>query len=418
MNENDYPQPQPTPQEPEPQSPPPEAPLLQTQPLPPQPFAINNAVQPPVKKKRTGLIVGIVGGVVGLLLLAAVLLYFLWWQSPDKVVARAIVNYVQQGRGEIGGTVTVESPELSLAMEIDSRIDGVKEAYELKVSVQQPESPLETIDLSLDLVYPDDGAFYARVTDLDKIVDSIVDLSMEQVRANSDESAQIPSDQEALIRAQVEQMFNPIVEKINNQWVRFSIEESSEQTAEATCLVDAVQKLNTDKDTQKEISRIYSENSFLIVSEEVGKRDGSTGYKIDLKDEQASQRFNSFKEALIESDYGKEILACDAFELEDFDFTEEGTDTKDETLVLWVNKSSNTLTGVDLSFGVDQDEQDMKFEAKLDLTSSGEAGAIEAPQDARDFEELMQEVMSAMFGGGVSSQDQIQPIAPTSPLSV
>lgn len=455
MNENDQPQPQsqpesesiPSPQQPEhqpmqPESQPqlngqpeqlvgpafteanpelqpidPEAPVPQYQPGP-QP-AISSAVQPVVKKRNTKTIVGVIGAVVGVLLLVtAALLYFLWWQNPDRVVASAVSSYIQQGRGQIAGSLMVDSAQLKLAVEVDSRIDGAKEAYELRVTAEGSELPMDKLELSIDLISPDDGALYARLTEVDKIADAIIDVSMEQAMA-SPNGAQMSDEEVAAVRAQVEQMFAPIVQKVDNQWAKISLEGSSRQSEDSTCLVSVIQKLNTDKITQQEVAKIYSENKFLIVDEEVGNRNGSTGYRIDLRSDLVGERFESFVNALRESDFGKEVESCEGVELEDVVSTDEAS-TKDESLVLWVNKSSATLTGIDLDFTVDG-EEDVKVQTKLDLNSDSKSGEeIVAPDNAQDIQELIQEIMIMMQGGSAAPAPVTQPqsLTPVNSLSI
>lgn len=167
------------------------------------------------------------------------------------------------------------------------------------------------------------------------------------------------------------------------------------------------------------MAKIYSENKFLIVDEEVGNRNGSTGYRIDLRSDLVGERFESFVNALRESDFGKEVESCEGVELEDVVSTDEAS-TKDESLVLWVNKSSATLTGIDLDFTVDG-EEDVKVQTKLDLNSDSKSGEeIVAPDNAQDIQELIQEIMIMMQGGSAAPAPVTQPqsLTPVNSLSI
>ena len=64
-----------------PQNVPPTPPSYQA----PQPQPTPSAFQEPPKKKRTGLIIGIIlGSIAVIAIIAAILIYFLWWQNPQK----------------------------------------------------------------------------------------------------------------------------------------------------------------------------------------------------------------------------------------------------------------------------------------------------------------------------------------------
>ena len=65
----------------------------------------NAAIKP---KKKVGLIVGIISGVLILILaIAAALLYFLWWQNPQKIVTDAVVNTMTTKKAVVNGKMTV-----------------------------------------------------------------------------------------------------------------------------------------------------------------------------------------------------------------------------------------------------------------------------------------------------------------------
>ena len=59
-------------------------------------------------KKKVGLIVGIISGVLILILaITAALLYFLWWQNPQKIVTDAVVNTMTTKKALVNGKMTV-----------------------------------------------------------------------------------------------------------------------------------------------------------------------------------------------------------------------------------------------------------------------------------------------------------------------
>ena len=259
---------------------------------------------------------------------------------------------------------------------------------------------------------------YARVSDFDKIVDSIIDASIERLLAESDDASEITDEEIAMVRLQVEQMFAPMSQKINNQWMRFPLEEMSQDNEEATCLLDTFKKLSTDSDVQRQMADIYSQNNFLVVSEEVGERDGSVGYRVSFDSEQIS----SFADEVKSSDYGQQIIDCGSSELDEVE-SAQGDDIKDYNLVLWVNRASSTLTGVDIDLVVDGDEAgDTKAEVKLDFVADGDKSDenIVAPEGAQDWEVVLEELMVMMLGAGPGSSPTFdtQSSRPVNPLSI
>ena len=390
----------------------------QPQPTPAAP-AVMQAVQPPEKKKRTGLIIGIIAAAVGVAALVATLLvYLLWWQNPDRVVARAVSSYIQNGSNGLGGNAKISGTGMTAEVDIEARVDGDKESYQLAVSVEADDLPIDNLDFRLDLISAE-GVLYARANDLDKIVDDIVDMAVDQAIEGSTSGGEVSAADVAQIRSQVRQMFTPILDKVNNQWVKLSLDEMGEDASnDMTCTLEALQKLNTDKGVQKEVAGIYSENNFLIVSEELPAKDGSVGYKIDLKNELVHERFESFVDALKETEYAKAIQDCGDVDLDEAkdEVADDESSLRDESLVLWVNKSSTTLTGVEFSGTSVSDDEEVTIELELDLQGAAEA-AIEVPAEARDFEEVMQEVVMMFFGGSMGTGAQADPYTVAPPAS-
>ena len=161
-------------------------------PNPPTPTAF----QQPPKKKRTGLIVGIVLGSIAVIgIITAVLLYFLWWQNPQKVVTDALVGAATAQKSITSSTMTVKSDDFNIAVSMKGSADSPKSSFDTKVKVSSKHfGDFGEFELQLAGVMDEKGTIYLKADGLQKIMDKAVELAVEFTTSSYDSATPSPSE--------------------------------------------------------------------------------------------------------------------------------------------------------------------------------------------------------------------------------
>ena len=131
-------------------------------------------------KKKVGLIVGIISGVLILILaITAALLYFLWWQNPQKIVTDAVVNTMTTKKAVVNGKMTViANNDSKIELNIKSAADSPKTKTDVEAKITL-KNVSKTVNLKAAVVTDQDGTIYIKLDGMRKLVESVVSLAIE-----------------------------------------------------------------------------------------------------------------------------------------------------------------------------------------------------------------------------------------------
>lgn len=364
----------------------PQVPVEPTPPAPGQP-PMPSAFQQPPKKKRTGLIVGIILGSVALIaIIAAVLVYFLWYQNPQKAVTDAVVNMVTSRKSIAEGKITVKSDDVNVEVDLKSSNDAPQSSLDTTVKISG-----DTLDgakefkLNLAGVFSENGEAYIKTDGLQDIVDGVVEVymqSMETELQSYDTNTQ--EYYKSMMKDKFSEMFDPIVSKIDGQWLKFSSADFNDNE-EAKCMMDAMLDIQKDSSYMQEIGDTYREYPFIVLTDEkVESRDGAKGYEFDIKATQ--DKVGDFSKALGDSKISKKLSDCS----DSSDISDSGSDsvTNDATVRIWVDPMSHKLTELEVTS--EDDTVDLSMNLKFEI---GKSNDIEIPSDAQDGKEVLEDVV-------------------------
>ena len=258
------------------------------------------------KKSKTKLIVGIVVGVSALIvLLAAVVLYFVWYQNPTKVVNDGLV-----------GLITDKTARYSLEGDMKNSSSSSLSAMKLKADFARDESASGgTIDLKLTLpdvdddvvvkadLYMDKEAVYYRVHDLGKLVDTIVDDTVDR------QYSYLTSIRKEQIKTRIKARYAKIVEKIDNKWVKNTKEYLSRNNQNVSGCFDAITSLQYDQQVRQDIASLYKKYPNMLEVKKLDKSssDGTVGYAITEGD---TSQTKAASDELKDSKVGQLISKC------------------------------------------------------------------------------------------------------------
>lgn len=303
-----------------------------TTPNPTEPMAPLSPATTPPKKKKLGLIVGIVAaGIIVLLGSATVLGYNFWYQNPDKVVTDALVNALTAKTVSVKGTLDIDIKADDVSAKVDFSTKGEGTTGYMDVTVDLKAEGVAYMIKGEGIV--DNGDLYVKPNNLPEVIDAIE----KNVGAGADFS-----------------LFDGLVTKVNGNWVKISSSDVSEFSKEyeetRKCYDDLSKAIDTDAGLGREVYDLYTKNKFIVIAETLQSKSvngiDSMGYLIDGDKEKAK----TFFAELPNTEIGKRLLACD----ETIDFskivddatTEEGEKTR---LEFWVSRFSHEFTEMNIS---------------------------------------------------------------------
>ena len=375
-----------------------------TPPSPMQPLP--TAFQQPPKKKRTGLIVGIVLGSIAVIgIITAVLLYFLWWQNPQKAVTDALVGAVTAQKSITEGTIKVKSKDFTVDVAMKSSTDAPKSSFDTTVKMSGEQlGELGQVELKLAGAMDEKGTIYLKADGIQKILDSVIDLMMEMGAGSGASQSELRQYEQ-----QLKQGFEPIVKKIDGQWLKISMDDF-DVDKETKCMTDVMTEIQNDPKLMKEAAGIYRKHPFIVIKDgKVESRNGATGYEIDLvKMNDGSGK--EFADAMGDSEIVKKFKSCtdgssseDGYRFEDSTSTGGDDLAKNTQVRIWVSPFSHKLTEVEIENKSDDVTTTMSYKFNI-----GKADTIEIPSDAKSAKDVMEEVgedmedLGEMFSGLVS----------------
>lgn len=340
----------------------------------------------PKKSKKPLIIGGIVAAIVVILGAGSALAYNLVYQNPDKVIGDSLVNAMKASSITSTGDISITSKD----SDVKVNIQGIGSHKDGTVAVA---IVAKTKDFNLDLkgegTYVESGDMYVRVKDFKKSYDqlliSYVDSQIKQFEAKGPKVSSKEKDQ---IKTVLDRQFGPIVTKIDNQWIKISASDlgglNKNSGASLLCLTDAYKKIQNDKAASSEVSNLYQKDKFLIVKQELGSKDGSLGYLVDVNND-ASKKFNN---DLKNTAFGKELDKCNKANSASTDSSsaQDSVDNtyKDNRIEVWSDRWSHQMTKFSFT-GTSSDGQ--KIESAFS-TQFNKPISIVAPKDSMTLKQL------------------------------
>lgn len=357
----------------------------------PQPQVLTQPISPvatPVataKKSKTGLIVGIAIGVASLIIIAIVLVFFLWWQNPKKMVADAVFGALVAEQLSTEGQATLNYQQT----QVDVKFSGHKHKndYAGVVTIKvKPDGIDKEFELKVNGVLDNNGTIYFKADDLDKVVNSAIDAYVDSLYGDS-YGYSYYMDANAT-KQEIRTRIDPLVQEINNQWVKIDTKTiNDDDNQETKCVSEAFDQFRKDPQQIRELVSLYKEHEFLIINNQRSGNNGSTGFEIDLRSQQAREKMKSFGQAFETSTLGKRLAECtDGSSSSDSQSSEDLFDENDEaSLVIWVNTWTHSLTRVDLNLRDHDEDISLKLGQNFKI---GNSPAVDTPSSAKDFEEI------------------------------
>ena len=357
------------------------------------------AEEPP-KKKKTGLIIGLVVAVLvlaGAGVAAAILLAGSGdpvAKALDKLASGNVPQYVK-----IDGAVEVKSDDSSsvisnMAIKIESDVDNNSSASSSKASLEVEMNKGKDLTLGLETVSTASGDLYLNISGIEDAVTQYVKM----VSGVTDES-------NSEIVAYYLKSFSEVFDMLDGKWLKVSTDdlktlaESMNTSNQTTCIADLAEEF---KKGDQSLVEAYRSNPFISSTTEgvtLAKKGNGPVYKVVID----KDTYNGFKEKAKESSLAKKAAEClKATTSEETTDLSEGTD-----IYVEVDNDSN-FTRFYTSKSVTEDccpDGAECFRACATMTATVDFNfsypssiTIEEPSGAQDLMTLLQKLLGGYSG--------------------
>jgi len=336
------------------------------------------------KKKKTGLIIGVVLGVIVLIaIVSAALVYFLWWQNPEKMVTDAISSAIMSKKMTADGKVVVDIRDQGkIELNVKTATDSGKSKVNIdaKLNIKGVE---KSIPLDGDMVLGDDGTIYVKINNFKDLYSSLLEVVMESSSGGKMSRAQIEA-----YRDQTLKKLNSEINKMNGTWMKVSPDEIGD---EYKCGIDALKKFQNDESARKELAQLYQKNSFFTIKDsKISDRNGGRGFELQGD----NSKLSKFSDELKNSSVGKALSKCGKSNSYK---SSESSSIDTASLKVWVDRSSHELKALELKGDSKKVSVEISFD--IDVNKSEE---IKIPSSAESLKEFVEGFMEG-YSSGLSS---------------
>lgn len=318
---------------------------------------------------KLGLIIALA---VVLLCGAAVAAYFAFSKSVDKnaLVTEAIEKAIYAEVTNFSGSFNTSESGADVNVSFIGAIDTQNHAkLQLDISVNQ--SPA-SINLQGQAIV-NNSDIYIKLDGINEAITNMFDAFPSEYL--TEESSPISS-------------IISFITKVDGEWIKITADD-----VETYVGVDVNTCTTYSAGLKGDLITAYKNNSFIVVGDELGERDGSIGYRISI-DQSKSQ---AFSRALSSSSSASNFINCiegSGLPISSIlDDSSSSASTPGVNAEIWINKDSHEVTNLQLNTVVDSGSITLKLNAK----SKGVID-IQIPSSYMTFTEVSSDLQAAILG--------------------
>jgi hypothetical protein len=311
-------------------------------------------------------------GGIGLILILIILalIYTYWYQNPKKVVADGVVQALNAKSVSYKGTFTAKSTS-----NVEVQFNGAAAVKGGSVDMKLTLASLDkkyTIDGSGLL--NDKGDVYFKIKNID-------DLAQNYRKA-------IPATSQGL--------FDQIVAKINDKWIKISSEDLKSYSADVAttqkCMTEAFKKMQNDETVRSEVVAIYKRYPFIVIDKTLGSKDGSLGYLLNIDQNKAQSFMVAFRGTALY----KSLHACDKSLVLDIGDSKSGTTMNQNGIFeVWIDSWTHHITKVVVA--------DKSKTTNLTVSPSfNKPVSVTTPSKSTTLEQLQKDVQELLISASVT----------------
>lgn len=365
----------------------------------------------PKSKKRRGV----------LIILAAILVlaiaaggswaaYALWYQNPEKVLLDSFTNAYKAKSGTITGSANLEAEDGAINLTFNSAQDKNNgSSVSAKLTVKSKEGT--TFTLEGDTLYDKNMTTYFRVKNIKEAYEKAVDAYVQsQLDAYAEEGQPMTPAQQQLMKQEIKKSYDGlvggIIAKVDNRWIKVSVDDLKDINPEAAkeyeCTQSVMKKAMNNHKVADQIVEVYKKNKFLVIKENLGVKEGSQGYAVDIDKE----KMKKFEEESKKTDIYQEFDGCTKSDANNSSSSstdkvdQPSTSQTTQRVEIWVDQWSHQLTSVKANTTTTEAKKTTKFDMNA-VTKFNNPVTITVPADTMSLKELRAELQNifSTFGG-------------------
>ncbi len=368
----------------------------------PTPTAMNTPKSP--RKKRIVLIAAIVAAVV---LIGGGVAAYMWYQNPNKVVLDGILNTAKAKQVVMTGTTSIKTKDVDVSIDIGikGKEDNASLKADVKLKLATGQLAGQELKVTTDYVMVKEGDMYFKVSNLQKALDGFVDSMVDSYADQYRQMGYTLTPQDiAQMRTAAKAQFQTVVSKIDNQWIKVTADDMKGSTDDSSCTTDLYKKLAKDEKMSNELYDVYTNNQFLVIKEELGVKDGSYGFLLDL-DKDAAKKFG---DGIKNTQFGKELVKCDSDVFKESGSTSKKSEDsiKNGRFELWVDQWSHRTTRMVFNAeSPDSTGSDVKISGDVKYDYNTKVEDAKAPDNAKSIKEIEADLKSLTGSASMLSSE-------------
>jgi hypothetical protein len=215
------------------------------------------------------------------------------------------------------------------------------------------------------------------------------------------------SNYRSSVPAEALPLFDQIIGKINNKWVKVGADDvrdySPELATTQKCTADVLKKIQGDKAVKAELATVYKNHPFIKVEKTLGVKDGSLGYTLSSDLEVSKAFIKEYKN----TSFYKSLLKCDdSLAIDENEVTKSDDNTQVD---VWIDRWSHQITNVTMKSDEDGTTTNLSIQPKFNQPVT-----INAPKDATTIKQLQEDIMTLLQSA--SADSTMTPAVPSSEM--
>ncbi len=339
------------------------------------------SASPQKPRKKKWMVGGIVAAIIVVLLAAAGSAYAFWYQNLERVVGQAMAQLMTESAANTSTLITSDSELATGLMNVKFKEFRLDAGGDTAVPVGDMNASM-TIELN-GRDYTVGGK--ARIVEDRSVYFQIVDLKDLVAKVASDFAGaefEIPADVMTELEA------------IQNKWVKVTTEDMGGDAETYTCVLDAYERISSNKELMDENAELYEQHAFVTVKEQVESRNGNLGYNVEFDTDKLSE----YMRASADSKATAELEKCEGYDSDETQQEFEGQlDSANATapkvdMVVWVSRFGHELRQVDYTITAENSmsADDIVFQGQTTF-EYGEF-SVDAPAESVPFSDWLETV--------------------------
>ncbi|MBQ9684270.1 hypothetical protein IJV57_02225 [Candidatus Saccharibacteria bacterium] len=342
----------------------------------------NGANKP--KKKKTGLIIGIVLAILLLGLIGGGIAFYLIHESKERVISDSIVNLIEANARQFDGTYTQTNlsdrgdsyKSFTLTFKGDNSNANFSGSGSLHIDLKDGKD----IELEVSGAYISNDAIYVKINGIKKAIDD----AMKEGMSSSDSG--LSSDDEMAFMMNI---IGSIVKPLDDQWIKInasSLKSYANLKSGYDCMSNVIDGFAKEENKEK-IVEAYKNHPFVMDAEKDSKSSDGLNYYYVKSDSEESK---AFSEEIGKIDFIKDFKSCANIKSSEDDDDDDESDSTSE-LSIGISPWAHELKQIKGT------AKNKEYSVEMDIKISYDDKSVTAPTgDAKTLDDLAKDLSKSI----------------------